>query len=210
MPCCKPSSLTWTIRSKPSSLAMRSRNSYMALNFQVVSTCRSGKGGLRRIECLHRQMQHHRRILADGIEHHGMVALRHDLAHDLDAFGLQPLQMRQRAQGCRNRILFHSASCVKYCRWTAIGVYEGLLGGCASRCNGAVAEGLLWSGATASAQPPRCSLRICQRPGRGGGPASISAIHPSPSRCRQAMAMAPVIGTARNSPPIAPDQPPEG
>ena len=34
-----------TMRSKPSSRAIRSRISYIAWNFQVVSTCSSGKGG---------------------------------------------------------------------------------------------------------------------------------------------------------------------
>ena len=40
--------------------AIRSRISYIARNFQVVSTCSSGNGGLARVERLHRQVQHHR------------------------------------------------------------------------------------------------------------------------------------------------------
>ena len=41
--------------------AIRSRNSYMSWNFQVVSTCSSGNGGLAGIEGLARQVQHHAR-----------------------------------------------------------------------------------------------------------------------------------------------------
>ena len=40
-----PSGLTWTSSSMPCSSAMRSRNSYISGNFQVVSTCSSGNGG---------------------------------------------------------------------------------------------------------------------------------------------------------------------
>ena len=46
------------------------------------------------IERLHRQMQHHRRILADGIEHHRVGELGRHLAHDVDALGFQAPQMR--------------------------------------------------------------------------------------------------------------------
>jgi len=69
----------------------------MALNFQVVSTCRSGKGGRAGVEGLYRQPQHHRRILADGIEHHRAFALGGDLPQDVDALGFQPLEVRQHA-----------------------------------------------------------------------------------------------------------------
>src|SRR5208283_1533172 len=40
-------------------------------------------------------MQHDRTVLADRIEHHGLLALRDDLAHDVDAFGFQALEVRQ-------------------------------------------------------------------------------------------------------------------
>ncbi|MOA49808.1 hypothetical protein D3C78_1727360 [compost metagenome] len=45
MPRASASGLRWTSSSMPASLAMRSRISYMARNFQVVSTCSSGNGG---------------------------------------------------------------------------------------------------------------------------------------------------------------------
>ena len=38
-------------------------------------------------------MQHHRGILADGIEHHWVLEPGGDLAHDEDALSLQPLQV---------------------------------------------------------------------------------------------------------------------
>ena len=47
---------------------------------------------VRRMESLHRQVQHYGAVLADGIEHHGALALGDDLAHDVDALGFQPLQ----------------------------------------------------------------------------------------------------------------------
>jgi hypothetical protein len=52
---------------------------------------RKGRG--RGVEGLLRQVQHHGGILADRIEHHRLFSLGDDLAHDVDAFGLQPLQM---------------------------------------------------------------------------------------------------------------------
>ncbi len=45
MPSSMASGLWCTSRSMPTSLAMRSRSSYMARNFHVVSTCSSGNGG---------------------------------------------------------------------------------------------------------------------------------------------------------------------
>ena len=44
---------------------------------------------LARIERLQRQMQHHRGILADRIEHHRIAELGRHLAHDVDALGLE-------------------------------------------------------------------------------------------------------------------------
>ncbi len=55
----------------------------------------------RRIERLDREVQHHRAVLADGVEHHRLLALRHHLAHDVDALGLEPLQVGERR--CRRR-----------------------------------------------------------------------------------------------------------
>ncbi len=42
-----------------------------------------------------RQVQHHRAVLADGIQHHRLFALGHHLAHDVDGLGLEPLQVGQ-------------------------------------------------------------------------------------------------------------------
>src|SRR5436305_14308738 len=41
-------------------------------------------------------MQHHRAVLAGGIEHHRPLALRDYLAQDVDALGLEPLEMAER------------------------------------------------------------------------------------------------------------------
>ena len=102
MPCRRPSSLVWTIRFSPSRATVASRNAIISRNFQPVSTCSSGNGGLAGVERLHRQMQHHRRILADRIQHHRRAAFRHHLADDVDAFVFQAAQMRDaigRVQG---------------------------------------------------------------------------------------------------------------
>ena len=47
------------------------------------------KRRLARIERLQREMQHHREVLADRIEHHRIAELGRDLAHDVDALGLE-------------------------------------------------------------------------------------------------------------------------
>src|SRR5438105_5259562 len=47
------------------------------------------------VERFLREAQHARRVLADGIEHHRALELGHDLAEDLDAFGLEGAQMIQ-------------------------------------------------------------------------------------------------------------------
>ncbi len=44
-------------------------------------------------------MQHHRAVLADGIEHHRLLALGDDLAHDVDALGFKPLKVGQARAG---------------------------------------------------------------------------------------------------------------
>src|SRR6187402_1157385 len=48
---------------------------------------------LRRVERLHGEMHHDGGVLADRIEHDGMVELRHHLAHDLNAFRLELAQI---------------------------------------------------------------------------------------------------------------------
>src|SRR5512139_1239153 len=52
-----------------------------------------GERRRRGMEGLARQMQHHRRILAHRIEHHRILGLGDDLAHDLDALRLEPLEV---------------------------------------------------------------------------------------------------------------------
>ena len=44
---------------------------------------------------LARDMQHHRTVLAHGIQHHRSFTFRHHLAEDVNAFGFQPLQIIQ-------------------------------------------------------------------------------------------------------------------
>ena len=57
--------------------------------------------GLRGIEGLHGDMQHRHRILADGEQHHRLLAFGDSLAHDVDALRLQPVEMTEGA--CRKR-----------------------------------------------------------------------------------------------------------
>ena len=95
MPVSSPSRLMCTRRSSPSRDAVSSRNAIISRNFQVVSTCSNGNGGRAGIERLQRQVQHHRAVLADRVEHHRPLALGDDLAHDVDALGFEPLQVRQ-------------------------------------------------------------------------------------------------------------------
>jgi fructose-1,6-bisphosphatase/inositol monophosphatase family enzyme len=66
-----------------------------ALNFQVVSTCSSGNGGGDGKKALRARCSMHRAVLADRIEHHRLLALGDDLAHDVDALGLEALQVRE-------------------------------------------------------------------------------------------------------------------
>jgi hypothetical protein len=54
---------------------------------------------LGRIERLGRQVQHHRAVLADRVQHHRLLALGRHLPQNVDALRLQPLQMRQTRRG---------------------------------------------------------------------------------------------------------------
>ena len=45
---------------------------------------------------LARQVKHRRRVLADGVEHHRIAELRRHFPNDVDALGLQPVQVAQR------------------------------------------------------------------------------------------------------------------
>jgi hypothetical protein len=53
------------------------------------------KRRLARIERLQRQVQQNRRVLADGIEQHRIVALRDGLPNDVNALGLQGIEMSE-------------------------------------------------------------------------------------------------------------------
>ncbi len=59
------------------------------------------KGRWRRVEGLTREMQHHRAVLADRIEHYRPVGFGHHFAHDVDAFGFEPVEMGKRRHGSR-------------------------------------------------------------------------------------------------------------
>jgi hypothetical protein len=54
------------------------------------------EGRLGRIEGLHRQVQQHGGILADGIEHHRRAELGHGLPQNIYALGLELLEMARR------------------------------------------------------------------------------------------------------------------
>ena len=54
--------------------------------------------GIERLEC---QMQQDRAVLADGIQQHGVVGGRDDLAEDVDALGFQALEVGQGLPGPR-------------------------------------------------------------------------------------------------------------
>ena len=56
---------------------------------------RKRKRWLAGIECLQRQVQHHRRVLADGIQHDGAFKFGGDFADDVDAFRFQEFEVGQ-------------------------------------------------------------------------------------------------------------------
>ena len=56
------------------------------------------KGRARGMEGLARQMQHHRGILADAIQHYRIDRVGDDLAHDMDALRLQRVEMGEGGQ----------------------------------------------------------------------------------------------------------------
>ena len=51
------------------------------------------------IESLLRQPHHHRRVLADGIQHHRLLKLRRHLANDVNALGFERPQMSKKQVG---------------------------------------------------------------------------------------------------------------
>ena len=60
-----------------------------------------------RRERLARQMQHHRRVLADRIQHDRPLRGRRHLANDVDRLGLERLEMGQRFHGRRRVARIH-------------------------------------------------------------------------------------------------------
>src|SRR5258708_7247848 len=68
------------------------------------------EGWVTRKERLAGQMQHDGAILACRIQHHGSFTLRNDFTHDVNAFGFEPLQMRQGDGVILRRLLVHSIS----------------------------------------------------------------------------------------------------
>ena len=58
---------------------------------------------LGRIERLHRQVQQHRAVLADRIQHHRPFALGDHLAQDVDALGFEALQVRESNHCCQSK-----------------------------------------------------------------------------------------------------------
>ena len=72
---------------------------------------------LRRVERLHREVQHHRAVLADGVEHDRPLALGDDLAQDVDAFGFEPLQVSEYGHCSRIRRARRVPACGRK-RWS--------------------------------------------------------------------------------------------
>ena len=66
----------------------------MSWNFQVVSMWSSGNGGFAGQKALRARCNSTVEVLADGIEQHRRAELRRGLAEDVDALGLEQLQMR--------------------------------------------------------------------------------------------------------------------
>ena len=88
-----PSSLMWTMRSKPSRRRhlVAKRDHLAELPGRV--DMQEGKWRLGRIEGLHRQMHEHGGILAHRIEHHRLGEARGHLTEDVDRFGFEPIKM---------------------------------------------------------------------------------------------------------------------
>ena len=67
------------------------------LNFHVVSTWSSGRG-VARVEGLAGEVSIVAESLADACKASRVLRLGHDLPHDVDCLGLEPLQVRQRGR----------------------------------------------------------------------------------------------------------------
>ena len=95
MPSRTHSGFWWTIRSSP-----RSATSVVAEGVHLLELPRrvhmeQRERGQRRVEGLHGQVQHDGAVLAHRVEHHRMLRLGGRLAHDVDALGLQALEVGQ-------------------------------------------------------------------------------------------------------------------
>ena len=76
----------------PSRAAVSSRNAIISRNFQVVSTCSSGNGGLPGAKAFCATCSITLEVLADRIKHDRVAELGHGLAHDVDRFRLELAQ----------------------------------------------------------------------------------------------------------------------
>ena len=75
--------------------AIASRKAQHLREFEARIDMQQRKRNRRRIERLLRQPQHHRRVFADGVEHHRPLKLRGHFAQDVDALRLKQAQMAQ-------------------------------------------------------------------------------------------------------------------
>ncbi len=96
MPSFRPSSLMYTSSSKPEFVAdvVLAKLDHLAKLPRRVDV-HQREGRLGRVERLQRQLDHHGRVLADRVQHDRILELRGHLADDVNALGLQLLQMRQ-------------------------------------------------------------------------------------------------------------------
>ncbi len=90
-----PSGLTWVISSRPRSFDHAVAEGVHVAELPARVDVHQREGRLGRVEGLHRQVQHHGAVLADRIQHDGLVGFGHHLAHDVDALGFEALQMGQ-------------------------------------------------------------------------------------------------------------------
>ena len=88
-----------TSRSSAVSRAIRSRNSIISRNFQVVSMCRTGKGTWPGANAFGGQVQQDRGVLADAVEHHRATERSRGLAQDVDRLGLEGVEDGIRCDG---------------------------------------------------------------------------------------------------------------
>ena len=98
MPWATPSGLVCTRSSTPVSRAraVAERDHLAELPAGVDVQQRDRRA--RRVEGLDQQVQQHRAVLADRIQHHRVAELGRDLAQDVDAFGLEAVEVGERLQ----------------------------------------------------------------------------------------------------------------